>query len=288
MRGERDRAKVEALEAAEVFLIPFVDLLLKLGVSAGDFSALGKTVYVHRAAHQLRSTSGRGSISRIAIVTGLTRAEVTKLINSPAQRAVTRTYERHRADRVIHGWRTDLEFSRPGGRPRSLPLRGHAASFASLVKKYSGDIPQRAMLDQLIASGLVTRGRDGTIRLSRGFSAQTSLTAGSIRTLGEQAGNFLTTLVKNLEGADKWYVGTASANQQDEKLLTVLRERLARDGQNFLGTVAEQLENPPRQTPRKALAKPVRLGLTLFVFEAGQSPKLARSGRTHRRARAEA
>lgn len=263
----RDRSKSEAIEASKLLLSPLIDVLLKVGVSAGDFSAISKTVYVQRASEHVRARSGRSTISRIAIVTGLTRAEVTKLIRSPNQHAATREYERHRAERVIEGWRTDPEFSRSPGRPLPLPLRGATASFASLVKKYSGDIPLRAMLDQLTATRLVARSRDGNIRLSRGRGAHSPIAPGGIRSLGEQAGRFLTTLSRNLEAPNTWYVGTVSGNFTDEQLLSLLRDRLARDGKHFLGTIADQLENPPQSGRQKTSSRPVRLGLTLFVHE---------------------
>jgi len=91
--------------------------------------------------------------------------------------------------------------------------------------------------------------------------------AGSIRQIGENVALFVHTLTHNLHASDKWYVGSASAYQADEQLLSLLRDRLARDGKHFLETIAEQLENPPRSVHRKATAGPVKVGLTLFVYE---------------------
>lgn len=271
MRGVRARPKNEAIEASRMLLAPLVDFLLKLGVSAGDFSALSKAVYVSRAAEHVRASSGRSSISRVAIVTGLTRAEVTKLIKGSGRATQARSHQRHRADRVVHGWRTDPEFCNRGGQPRALPLKGPARSFASLVKKYSGDIPMRAMLDQLTATHMIIRNRNGTIRLARGRPAGSHHVAGSIRQLGERVGLFVQALTHNLEAPDKWYVGSASAYQTDEHVLGLLRDRLARDGKHFLETMAEQLENPPRLAQRKTAGVPINLGLTLFVYERRHS-----------------
>jgi len=281
VRGGRDKQKSEALEASRILLAPLVDLLLRLGVSAGDFSALSKAVYVNRAAEHVRASSGRSSISRVAIVTGLTRAEVTKLLKSAGSNAEARSYQRHRADRVVHGWRTDPEFCSKDGHPRALPLKGPVRSFASLVKKYSGDIPMRAMLDQLVSTHLIVKARDGTIRLSRRPSVGSRHVTGSIRQIGEQVGVLVGALIHNLDAPDKLYVGSTSAHQNDEHVLSLLRDRLARDGRHFLETVAEQLQNPPRSVERKATAGPVKLGLTVFVYE-GRRPRRSEQPRRPR------
>lgn len=47
------------------------------------------------------------------------------------------------------------------------------ASFSELVKRYSGDIPVRAVLDELLRVGAVKQLRDGRIcLLSRGYIPQ--------------------------------------------------------------------------------------------------------------------
>ena len=47
----------------------------------------------------------------------------------------------------------------------SVLAKTGAESFASLCKKYSGDIPPRAILDELLSSGLVAVSRDKKITL---------------------------------------------------------------------------------------------------------------------------
>jgi hypothetical protein len=67
-------------------------------------------------------------------------------------------------ERVIDGWRADREFLNPAGKPKQLPISGSRGSFARLVSKYGGDIPHRAVLDELRRIGGVIDGGD-TVRL---------------------------------------------------------------------------------------------------------------------------
>jgi hypothetical protein len=59
-------------------------------------------------------------------------------------------------ERVVDGWRVDREFLNHAGRPRILPIAGARRSFARLVKKYGGDIPHRAVLEELRRLGAVS------------------------------------------------------------------------------------------------------------------------------------
>jgi len=285
VREARKKVKGEAVEACKTLLTPLIDLLLKLEVSAGDFTALSKAVYVHRAAEQVRAATGRASISRVAIVTGLTRAEVTKLFRQPIQGAETRNYERHRAQRVIRGWRSDPQFLRENGRPRDLPMHNRTGSFAALVKRYSGDIPPRAMFDQLTASRAITIRVDGTIRLSGQSTPGSGLSLGRIASLGEHAGELVATLTHNLKPtAAARFVGTASGYESDEKLRGVLRDRLARGGRHFLASMEDLLSNPPqRQRQATAKTRRVKLGVTVFVHETEALPTIRRKGQTFRK-----
>jgi hypothetical protein len=49
------------------------------------------------------------------------------------------------------------------GQPRDLPFDG-PLSFAELVRRYSGDLPARAVLDELLRVGIVAE-TSGLIRL---------------------------------------------------------------------------------------------------------------------------
>jgi hypothetical protein len=53
------------------------------------------------------------------------------------------------------------------GRPRRLKFSEAGIEFLHLVKKYSGDIPARAMLEEMMRLGLVTQSDSGTISLIR-------------------------------------------------------------------------------------------------------------------------
>ena len=101
-----------------------------------------------------RLRNGRVNYSRVSAQTGLSRADVKRLLQSDVfdfDRIANAPIER-----VVNGWRTDHLFSYRPGRPKGLRIVAQNASFAGLVRKYGGDVPHKAVLDELRRIDAVT------------------------------------------------------------------------------------------------------------------------------------
>ena len=146
-------------------------VLIPLGVSFEQFVAAAKTGFVEAAAENISSRDGRVSQAKIAVLTGLPRAEVARL-RVQTNRQNKSTVPHQRAERVMHGWFTDSAFLNFDGSPTDLT---HPGSLANLVRKYSGDIPTRALLDELLDAGMVSLNHDGIVRaVSRHYRTEGS------------------------------------------------------------------------------------------------------------------
>ena len=142
-------------------------VLLQCGMTPKRFGELARYAFVRTAADMSRLRNGRVNQSRIAAQTGLTRAEVKRTLSRDVIALVT---EQAPLDKVVKAWLTDRQFGSPG-RPRSLRVSGSRDSFAHLVRKYAGDIPHRAVLDELCRLGAVSSSR-GRVRLARSLHLQ--------------------------------------------------------------------------------------------------------------------
>jgi hypothetical protein len=136
--------------------------LLPRGMTPGRFSEMASTAFVRAAADICRLRNGRVNHSRVAAQTGLTRADVRRLLKQTAFESARRGPSP--LERVIDGWRTDRTFATRRGHPKRLRLSGPRGSFTCLVKKYGGDVPHRAILDELRRIGAVSD-RDGSVQL---------------------------------------------------------------------------------------------------------------------------
>lgn len=192
--------KVALRGAALRFLGPWVKLLLQAGVGVGEFTAWVKVAYV-RAAREQGEASGRSSkpnVTRIAVLTGLTRIEVKALLQAGGQDAFESDRGRQRADRVLTGWWNDRDFKDAVGKPAVLEEKGGSRSFQTLCERYSGDPRFAAILDELIRVKAVGRLADGRLEaLSRTY-ATVRWDPDGITALGEELAEHAAALVNNL------------------------------------------------------------------------------------------
>ena len=170
-------------------------VLLPRGMTPRRFSELARYAFVRAAADISRLRNGRVNYSRVAAQTGLTRADVKRLLHRNAREA-NKGGGNTAVERVINGWRTDGQFTVRLGRPKPLRITGRRGSFAQLVKKYGGDVPHRAVLDELRRIGAV-RDIPGAVQLRRSLDLR-------------QRNNFaflspvLPVLIDGLRVASKW------------------------------------------------------------------------------------
>lgn len=145
-------------------LRPLIRILHRKGLAFGEFSLLARKAYVEMAEAALIQAEEKATTSRIAISTGLTRKEVAQLRQHDAEQLVSLA-RYNRSVRVIGGWINDPDFNTPEGKPMMLSLQGSHPSFESLVGRYSGDMPSRAMLRELLQTGVVSQADDETVSL---------------------------------------------------------------------------------------------------------------------------
>lgn len=144
----------KAAEAAVLALQPLANLLLDHGLGVPELYGALKWAFVQEAARRQSARNQPLNASRIAAVTGLTRHEVARLLKARVAPENLQTRLTQRSNRVLLGWHTDAAFLTRDGKPRPLPYEGEN-SFSSLAHQFSGDIPPRAMLDELLAQGAV-------------------------------------------------------------------------------------------------------------------------------------
>lgn len=189
--------------ALSLMFKPLIRLLIAQGVTHAEFSDTAKEVYVETAVRHFEA-DGRINKSRIAILTGLTRKEVKNVID----RALTtdfkeRTYSR--PARVLTGWYSDPAFQGPYGIPLELPYDitdTESRSFVELVRRYSGDMAPRQMLNQLIESGSVIEVEGKYKAVSRTFTHST-LSPALIRRLGSVGYRVFSSAAKNIDLDDR-------------------------------------------------------------------------------------
>ena len=148
-------------------LRPLACIAFHYGMSTLEFEDIARWVFVDVAlrdpAFALQSRNKQFK-SRAAILTGLSRKEVMRLARQPPPGENGEVPARNRAARVVAGW-LQPPYADSRGNPRTLAFKDGRDSFAHLVRTCGGDVPHRAILDELLESGWVERVDGGRLKL---------------------------------------------------------------------------------------------------------------------------
>jgi hypothetical protein len=162
--------KAALLRAFHVLLGPLVRILLRQGISYAEFSEVAKAVYVEVALKDFKVPGRKATRTRVAVMTGLTRKEVKRVIDEALKDQYEPNAKFSRLGRVLVGWHTDTDFTGPYGLPLELQYESAQQAdptFSELVKRHSGDMSPRSILDELIRVGAVRETDVGWFRVLR-------------------------------------------------------------------------------------------------------------------------
>jgi len=187
--------KLAILAAYKRLLRPLVRILIRNGVSFSEFGEIAKDVYVEVAEGDFQLPDKNMTQGRIAILTGLTRKEVNRLITQKGKQQGDYTSNLSRVARILSGWHTDPQFTGPYGLPLDVPYDApDERTFVELVRRYTGDMPARAMLDELLRIGVVKEADGGRIKvLTRTYLPKADAPE-SLDRLGTAVRNFVETM----------------------------------------------------------------------------------------------
>lgn len=162
--GKKSVTQAAAAAAVRIFM-PLVRLLLRHGIPYKVVAEWLRWCYA-TVAYEEHSMPGRKpSKSRVAVITGLTRVDVDRLLKMPSP-VNNESYEEYqRAAKVLSGWASDPGYHDSKGKPATLTFEGDGATFSTLVDRFSGGTPPRAVLDELIRVKAVERLENGQLKL---------------------------------------------------------------------------------------------------------------------------
>jgi hypothetical protein len=263
--------KNELNAACRHLLRPLVRILLREGLAYGEFAEIAKSVYAEVAREDFTPQGEKASDSRVAILTGLTRKEVKRLRESDA---VPKTVSHvNRATRVLSGWHQDVEFTGADGRPLPLPLDGKHPSFTALVRRYSGDMPPKTMLEELQRVHAIECTDDGYIHaLSRAYLPNYGNASG-IHELGAALHDLATTIDHNVDPDRKgprYFQRMVSNERVRAPSLPLFRRIVGERGQQLLETLDDWLSaHEVSASEDKDRRDSVRTGVGIYFFQNG-------------------
>ena len=158
------KAHSSVLAGCRRFLRPIARFLLRTGVGYREFNEVVKSVFVEVASEEYGLRGRPTNISRVAVMTGLTRKEVRRIREEGISQAGSSGLKRSPANQVLNYWHTDSDFQNDAGLPVDLPFDGGEICFMNLARRYGGDVPPIALLKELKRGRAVVELKNGKLR----------------------------------------------------------------------------------------------------------------------------
>ena len=269
------KSKHQMLAAAAARILkPLIRILLRNGVSYGTFADIAKSQFVEVARKEFGIEGRKQSISRVAVITGLTRKEVQRHIRVRHPKDMESADRYNRAARVIGGWRRDEQFLDHCGKPAILAITGDGDTFQELVRRYSGDVPYRAVLDELVAEGAAERLDGDRVKLiDRAYLPRTDESM-KLHILGADTAFLIDTIDHNLKGereTPRFQRKVLYDNLPDEAL-SEFQRLSSRAAQNLLEKLDRWLSDHDRDTQPDITGSGRNIaGVGIYYFEKPHS-----------------
>ena len=258
--------------ACQRLMRPIVAMLLRSGITWKEFADLSRAVFVRVATEDYGRKGRPTNVSRVAILTGLSRREVTrqrKLLDADDDQ-MSSDSQISVAARVLSGWYQDADFLDGDGNPVVLRRTGSHPSFESLLKRYSGDIPPVALSKELLGVGAIREKSDGTLTAQSRYymplplDSNAVLRAGSVwHDLGETINHNLTR-AKSEPGR---FEGRATNSRLSRKAVASLHQMVEEKAQALLEETDQWLSDHESEGENEG----IRAGIGIYLIDDSRS-----------------
>ena len=269
--GMSENFKATLLSAFRPLMRPLVRILVRNGVSYGEFAELLKSVFVDSAQDVLQLPDSRQSVSRIAITTGLTRLEVSRLLTQTDEDAEALLGRLSRVGRLLTGWHQDSDFTGPYGIPYEVQFEGPIGrrSFTELVRRYTSDVPADEMLDELKRIGAVLDLGNGYYRVLIRLYIPSAADPAKFHAMSVAFTDLAKTLDQNLRPDEdqKIFERRVWAPNGITPTDALDFDRYVKDrGQQFLESLDDWLSTRETEAARSGADQSVKVGVAMYMF----------------------
>jgi hypothetical protein len=270
-----------ALQAFRRLLRPLVRVLLRNGVTWQEYTQLGKEVFVEVASDDYGIAGRPTNTARVALMTGLSRREVTRVKVLLAAGENRGDAPSNRISQILTAWHIDPEFLAGDARPALLPLEGAGPSIATLLGRYAGDMPHGAVVKELTQLALIEKTRRGFRVKARDY-IRNAADPDLMRQAGIALHDHAATIAHNVDAGrteSARFERMATSDRLPRQQVRAFREFLASEGQAFLERIDAWLSahSTGSGASQSARHKPVRTGVGVYLIHDDDAERQRRS-----------
>jgi Family of unknown function (DUF6502) len=262
-----DRALLEALARV---LEPAARLAVAKGLPFTISQEMLRRAYV-KAAQRVHHESGRPTVSRIAAATGLTRREVTRLVEetpvAPAQKPSAAT-------QIFTAWLGDAKLRDRRGQPKPLRRQGPAPSFDALAQSITRDMHSRTLLEELCRLGLARHDAEtDLVHLQQRDFVPRGDEARMLAFLGHNVSDHLSASVANVLHEERRHFEQAIfADELSEASIDIVKTLVKAQWRSLMAALVPELEalvkaDSRADTKKKRSRADRRMRIGLYAYD---------------------
>ena len=235
IEGEKDR--LQAILA--LMLRPVVRFALRRALKLQDLITALKRVLYEEAKREMDKQEHKINVSRLSMMTGLHRQDVSSLIKDGSESSLTGDV----LTRIIGQWQNDKRFRGPDGEPRMLKCEGKQSEFVELVRSVSKDPNPYTVMFELERNDMVTRSFEGLKLKADVFLSKDALH--SFEILANDTDDLTRAVETNVLGKPSiphLHIRTAYDNISKDSLPKI-RKWILREGTEFQKRIREYLSS---------------------------------------------
>jgi hypothetical protein len=266
-----NKLQQKILHALFLALKPLARCLLGAGIGYREFSHVAKAAFVSEAADMFRLRGRPTNLSRIAILTGITRKEAKKIRDELHDG--THLHSAHGespASVVLSRWHSDSAYCDDRGIPLALDFDSGANSFRKLVADYAGDIPAGAMRTELVRVGAIEELAGKRLRVQKRHFVPTGLDEKLLIGLEDVLAADIGTLAYNCEaGIDRSarYHRVTSIDGLPPSKIVKVREEAKRNLTELADSFDDYLVRTADNAGGEVANSSTQIGIGLFYYE---------------------
>ncbi len=265
--------KPQVLRALRWLLRPIFRILLGAGVTWKEAAEVCKLTLVEVASRDFGLHGRPTNVSRVAIMTGLGRREVSRLRRELEAEEPIALEAMNAATRVLTGWHLDRDFQTADGKPRDLDSDDETAGFVALCHRYAGDVAAVTMQRELQRAGALELRSGGQLRVLQRYYMPSPLDPEAVIRAGSVISDLGSTVAFNLsrkpEAATR-FEGRASNMHMRLVDTEEFRAFLELEGQAFLERTDAWLSEHEASDSAKARYRTTRMGVGVYQIHDDQ------------------
>lgn len=257
-------------EGLKYLLRPIIRYCIKNSLKFSEFLEEAKALFIELSKDEIINQKQDPSISKISVISGLNRRDVTRLLSSRSSSSEGTNLLR----KVLGHWESHPKFSTAKGKPRSLSVEGRDSEFSALVKSVSQDLNSYTILFELERVGAVKRKDGKVVRLREVFVPSKDIKHG-FRLLGGDIQDLVGGVSENILSnpvTPNLHIKTHYDNI-NVKSLPKIREWLLEKGASFHDEVRRYLSKLDKDTNPKLKDKIGGARVAVGTFSLIQDPK---------------